>query len=193
MRIREATIDDLVELVSLASQMFTDTYDDLSEEELSQYELEFFSKNRVRQCLEDPDVRILVAEERRLIGYALLQESEAPNLYISSSSQIECVRLFVDRALQGQNLGPKLLKQALSLAGENGYDVLWLKVWVQNEKAVSFYKSKGFSYLGTVPYTDGGMNDQVLVLTFKTGISKENGIQFSYPAAAKRIGDTSSR
>ena len=169
MPIREATIDDVDELALLASQTFIDTYDDMSKEESAHYVSEFFSRERIRQHIEDPECWVLVAEDSRLTGYALLKHSEAP-ISISCSSQIECVRLYVDKTMQGQKLGSKLLEQALFISRKNGYDVLWLKVWDQNEKAVSFYKSKGFSSLGTVPYTDGDLDDQVLIMMRKTGI-----------------------
>ena len=80
---------------------------------------------------------------------------------MSLTNQIECVRLFVDKAAQGQYLGSKLLEEARRISEQNGYDTLWLKVWDQNKKAISFYENKGFRHFGTVPYTDGGMNDLI--------------------------------
>jgi ribosomal protein S18 acetylase RimI-like enzyme len=167
MRIREATIGDRDALASLARRTFIDTYDDLSEEEFERYATEFFSSDRIREYLEDPGIRVLVAEDRGLIGYILLEQSEAP-VPIPLSNQIECVRLFVDKAAQGQYLGSKLLEEARRIAEQNGYDTLWLKVWDQNKKAIFFYEKKGFRHFGAVPYTDGGMNDQVLIMTCRT-------------------------
>jgi hypothetical protein len=123
MRIREATIRDIDELSLLASRTFIDTYDDLSEDESAQYVSEFFSKDRIRQYLEDPEIWVLIAEKSGLIGYVLLKHSESPIL-ISSSNQIECVRLFIDKTVQRQHLGAKLLEQALFISEINGYDVL---------------------------------------------------------------------
>ncbi len=132
-------------------------------------------EDRFRENLEEPKIRVLVAENGGLIGYILLEQSEAP-VPMSSSNQIECVRLFVDRAAQGQYLGSKLLEEARRISEQNGYDTLWLKVWDQNKKAISFYKKKGFHHFGTVPYTDGGMNDQVLIMACRTRIENETAI-----------------
>ena len=167
MHIREATISDMDALASLARRTFIDTYDDLSEEEFARYASEFFSGDRIREYLEEPGFRVLVAEDGGLIGYILLEQSEAP-VPMAASNQIECVRLFVDKTAQGQYLGSKLLEKAQHISEQNGYDTLWLKVWDQNKKAISFYEKKGFRHFGTVPYTDGGMNDQVLIMACRT-------------------------
>jgi len=174
MRIREATINDTDALASLASRTFIETYDDLSEEEFERYVSEFFSSDRIHEYLEEPGIRVLVAEDGRLIGYILLEQSEAP-VPMSLSNQIECVRLFIDKAAQGQNLGSKLLEEARRISEQNGYDTLWLKVWDQNKKAISFYEKKGFRHFGTVPYTDGGMNDQVLIMACRTRSKNATG------------------
>ncbi|MGV7224942.1 MAG: N-acetyltransferase family protein [Nitrospinales bacterium] len=175
MRIREAVISDIEALASMASRTFIDTYDDLSQEEFERYVSEFFSIDRIREYLEEPGIRILVAEDGGLIGYIMLEKSKAP-VPMSLSNQIECVRLFVDKVAQGQYIGSKLLEEARRISEQNGYDTLWLKVWDQNKKAISFYEMKGFRHFGTVPYTDGGMNDQVLIMACKTGSKKETGI-----------------
>ena len=174
MRIREATISDRDALASLARRTFIDTYDDLSEEEFDRYVSEFFSNDRIRGYIEDPEIHVLVAEDGELIGYILLEQSEAP-VPMSESNQIECVRLFLDKAAQGQYLGSKLLEEARRIAEQNGYDTLWLKVWDQNKKAISFYEKKGFGHFGAVPYTDGGMDDRVLIMACRTKTKNATG------------------
>ncbi len=174
MRIREATIHDTDNLSSLASRTFIDTYDDLSEEELTRYASEFFSRGRFREYLEDPGIRVLVAGDGELVGYTLLRQSKAP-VPLSSSHQIECVRFFIDKTVQGQYLGSKLLGKARRVSAQNGYDTLWLKVWDQNTKAISFYEKKGFGHFGSVPYTDGGMDDRVLIMACRTESDSETG------------------
>jgi diamine N-acetyltransferase len=175
MHIREATKFDTDALVSLANRTFRDTYDDLSEEELARYVSEFFSRDRIKKHLEEPGIRVLVAEDEGLFGYIWLEQSIAP-VPILSSNQIECVRLYVDKTAQGQYLGSKLLKAALRISEKNGYDTLWLKVWDQNKKAISFYEKKTFKHFGAVPYIDTGMNDQVLIMACKVRSKNETGI-----------------
>ena len=84
----------------------------------------------------------LVAEEGGLIGYILLEQSEAP-VPISASKQIECVRLFVDKAAQGQYLGSKLLEEARRISEQDGYETLWLKSGIRTKRLLLFMKRRG--------------------------------------------------
>ena len=106
---------------------------------------------------------MLVADEGSMVGYILLQKASAPEPN-SMGCQVECVRLFVKESAQGRNWGSRLLNEGLRVGEREGYDLLWLKVWDQNENAIRFYESKGFRCLGETSYTEGGMNDRVLIM-----------------------------
>jgi ribosomal protein S18 acetylase RimI-like enzyme len=161
--IREATEHDIDSLSELASSTFIEAYDDLSPEESDKYVSEFFTFAKFQRLIRSPDCRILVADEGALVGYMSLERGKAPESK-SIQSQVECVRLFVERSAQGRNLGSKLLDEGLRISQRDGIDALWLKVWDKNEKAIRFYEKKGFHHLGEANYTEGGMNDRVLIM-----------------------------
>jgi ribosomal protein S18 acetylase RimI-like enzyme len=48
---------------------------------------------------------------------------------------------------------------------------MWLKVWDQNTRAIEFYEQKGFQVQGSVEYTEGGMDDEVLIMALFLGDS----------------------
>lgn len=167
MRIREAEEKDVRQLASLAARTFSATYDDLSPEESEAYISEFFNPAKVRDLIKAEGPRILVAEEGSLIGYALLEPNISP-ISLPPGKQMECVRLFIDQAAQGKRLGSRLLKEALRLSRDSGFDTLWMKVWDKNHKAIRFYEKKGFWNMGKVAYTAGGMNDHVYIMARET-------------------------
>jgi ribosomal protein S18 acetylase RimI-like enzyme len=161
--VREATEADAESLSVLASSTFIEAYDDLSPEESSKYVSEFFTPEKIQGHIRSADSRLLVADEGGLVGYILLERANAPES-ISKRYQIECVRLFVMKSAQGRNWGSRLLEEGLRTSGEQGYEALWLKVWDKNENAIRFYESKGFHCLGATSYTEGGMNDRVIIM-----------------------------
>ena len=163
MRIRLSTNADLVSLAELASRTFLETYDDLDPEDAQPYVEEFFRPGALAQHIASPGSRIFVVEADCLVGYTLLTVN-APPLPFAAGPYIECVRFFLDRAIQGKGLGGQLLNKALCWADDNNYGALWLKVWDANSNAIAFYERHGFSRLGSVPYTEGGMNDSVLIM-----------------------------
>lgn len=162
-KIREATERDIEPLTRLASKTFVETYDDLSDEESAKYVFEFFTPARFKQHIESPDCHILVAAGDSLFGYIMLEHRDAP-VTVAGQPQVECVRLFVTREAQGQGLGARLLDEGLQMSRKDGFEVLWLKVWDQNEDAIRFYQNRSFDHLGEVAYTEGGLDDRVIIM-----------------------------
>ena len=161
--VREATEHDIDSLSLLASSTFIEAYDDLSPEESAIYVSEFFTHAKFEGLIRSPESHILVADEGSLVAYILLEKGKSP-VSTSIQFQIECVRLFVKKSAQGRNWGSRLLDEGLRISRQNGFDALWLKVWDKNEDAIRFYEKKGFYRLGVTNYTEGGMNDQVIIM-----------------------------
>lgn len=79
-----------------------------------------------------PKVTVLVSEEEDTVtGFLGMEDG-----FI--------LGLFVDPIKQGQGIGRKLLQEAKCKT-----DVLTLKAFVKNERAVAFYKREGFTAAGT--------------------------------------------
>jgi ribosomal protein S18 acetylase RimI-like enzyme len=173
--VREATEFDTDSLSKLASSTFIETYDDLSPEESTNYVSEFFTHDKIQGHIRSPDSHLLVADEGSLVGYILLERANSPD-YISMQCQVECVRLFVKKSAQGRNWGSRLLDEGLRISEQEGHDALWLKVWDKNENAIRYYKKKGFRCLGEASYTEGGMNDRVIIMGRSTKLTGEERI-----------------
>ena len=170
LQIRQATAKDADSLANLAARTFVDTYDDLTRQEADAYIAEFLSPSAFEAHIKSATSAVFVAEKHALVGYLLLEVSRSPIL-LGLDNQIECVRLFVDTDSKGLRIGSNLLDRAISYSIRTKSNVMWLKVWDQNTRAIEFYEQKGFQVQGSVEYTEGGMDDVVLIMALFFGDS----------------------
>jgi ribosomal protein S18 acetylase RimI-like enzyme len=170
LQIRRATAKDADSLANLAAKTFIDTYDDLTRREAEAYIGDFLSPSAFEARIKSSTSAVFVAEKNALVGYLLLEVSSSP-ITLSLDNHIECVRLFVDTDSKGLRIGSKLLDRAISYSISTKSDVMWLKVWDQNTRAIEFYERKGFQVQGSVEYTEGGMDDEVLIMALSLGDS----------------------
>jgi ribosomal protein S18 acetylase RimI-like enzyme len=170
LQIRQATAKDADSLANLAARTFFDTYDDLTRREAEAYIGEFLSPSAFEAHIKSSTSAVFVAEKYAMVGYLLLEVSRSPIL-LGLDNHIECVRLFVDTDSKGLRIGSNLLDRAISYSKRNKSDVMWLKVWDQNTRAIEFYEQKGFQVQGSVEYTEGGMDDEVLIMALFFGDS----------------------
>lgn len=147
--LRPATADDALCLSVLAMQVFLDTYATqgirpaIAREVLAGYSEPVFA-----QAIASERARICVAElSGHLVGFAHVTVG-ATHEFVSSGSQSELLRLYVQEPFTGQRVGSRLLAEAEHLAGEAGSQVLWLTPWVHNYRALGFYGRRGYEDLG---------------------------------------------
>lgn len=74
-------------------------------------------------------------------GKAQTEEQENPNM-------LEIERIYVLAEHQGKGIGGAMFDFSVSFAKEKKMEYLWLGVWEDNPKAISFYKKKGFEPFG---------------------------------------------
>jgi ribosomal protein S18 acetylase RimI-like enzyme len=84
-----------------------------------------------------------------LAGYARLRLSNEVNDKFPGRKLLELHRLYVLEKFIGIGLGKTLMKQCLSIAQQKKIEILWLGVWEQNARALSFYKQWGFELFGS--------------------------------------------
>jgi len=161
--IRPARLEDAASLQHLAAQTFFETYPDLTDREAENYIDSEFPLVKLKTELTDETVLFLVAHSTDLVGYTQFARGQAPP-EINAVTPVELVRLFIRRAAQGRHLGSDLLEEGIRWGARSNSDVIWLKVWDQNPKAINFYRRRGFVIVGETRYTNGGMNDRVLLM-----------------------------
>ena len=154
--IRPANPGDVDLLRELSVQTFTETYHAYNTaEDMLLYISKNFSSEVLCSELEDAGNYFFIAMlEDRAVGYIKLRTAEEPAA-LKGRKHIELERIYALKEFQGTGLGKLLMQQCIDTATSNGFEVVWLGVWKQNEKAFAFYKKCGFTIFGEHIFTLG--------------------------------------
>ncbi len=159
-RIREAKASDADGIRRLLRRSWAAAYGAFAPpEDLRACLAEHYCTTRLREYVDDPQSRSLVAEDGgRIIGYLRLQASgDSPSaagcgpgparMYIRS--------IYVSPDRQGGGIGRALMRIALEHARKSGFTEIWLGVMRPNRRAYDWYVGQGFSPREEEPFTMG--------------------------------------
>ncbi|WP_350347830.1 N-acetyltransferase [Agromyces sp. G08B096] len=120
--------------------------------------------------LADPDRAVLVAvdAEGTLVGYAMLVSGEPADAdaaaAVTARPAIELSKFYTRRATHGAGVAAPLMTAALDVAAATGAAVCWLGVNEENERAIRFYRKRGFEVVGRKHFTVGDRVEDDFVL-----------------------------
>ena len=151
---RPATNADLPSLRALATQVYLDTYaSEGIRPSLAREAEQQFSMAALQAELDRADRRIVLVEHaEHLIAFAQLSLGACHQL-VGDASSTELARLYVQAPFQRRGVGRLLLSRAEALAAAEGSATLWLTAWLENARALAFYRSQGYRELGSTIYT----------------------------------------
>lgn len=160
--VRRATLEDANLLASLATVSFYEAYFEQDDShDLSNYLVENFSPAVVSADLSDSQsTYLIVFRGGKAVGYAKSRAGEVHES-VTSRDAIELQRCYLIERVWGTGIGDVLLERCFAEARELGKEVLWLGVWEENQRGLSFYHRHGFERVGTLtfPYGDSvGIN-----------------------------------
>ncbi len=81
--------------------------------------------------------------ENEVIGYLKINFGESQT-ELKDTKALEIERIYVSRELQGKKVGQILYDKAIQIANQKETEYVWLGVWEENPRAISFYKKNGF-------------------------------------------------
>ena len=88
-----------------------------------------------------------------------------PNCKIENVAKLE--RIYLLKEFYDLRLGQQLLDFNINLIKENNQAGVWLFVWLENERAIHFYKKNGFVVIGNFEYkiseTHSNPNHQMIL------------------------------
>jgi diamine N-acetyltransferase len=160
--VRRATPEDANLLTSLATVSFYEAYFEQDDShDLADYLVENFSTSVISTDLSVAKSIYLIAfRGGKAVGYAKLRDGEVHES-VTNRNAIELQRCYLIERVWGTGIGDVLLDRCFSEARTMGKEVLWLGVWEENERGLSFYRKHGFERVGTLtfPYGDSvGIN-----------------------------------
>jgi len=145
MEIKRVTLSDIVQLQKIGRQTFQETFSESnSEENMKNYLEEGFSKEKLTAELNDKNSEFYFATiDNEVIGYLKINFGESQT-ELKDNKALEIERIYVSKEFHGKNVGQLLYDKAIQIATQKNADYVWLGVWEENLRAISFYTKNGF-------------------------------------------------
>lgn len=143
--IRQASINHVDQLQKIGRQTFYETFSGSNtEENMKGYLDESFSKEKLEVELKTEDSAFYLAViEETVIGY-LKVNFGASQTELQDKNALEIERIYVLKEFQGKKVGQLLYDKAIEIAKQKAVKYVWLGVWEENARAISFYKKNKF-------------------------------------------------
>ncbi|RAK21663.1 ribosomal protein S18 acetylase RimI-like enzyme [Flavobacterium aquaticum] len=143
--IAKAELQDIEKLQKIGRQTFFETFSESnSEENMQKYLNEGFSIEKLTTELTDTNAEFYFAVfDAEVIGYLKLNFGESQT-ELKDNKALEIERIYVSKEFHGKSVGQLLYDKAIEVAKQKNADYVWLGVWEENPRAISFYKKNGF-------------------------------------------------
>lgn len=171
-KISEATIQDLELLQQIGRQTFSETFaSSNTEEDMAAYLKEGFAIEKLTAELNNLNAIFYFAIlNESVIGYLKLNFGQSQT-ELKDSNAMEIERIYVLKEFQGKNIGQLLYEKAIQIATQKNVEYIWLGVWEENKKAISFYQKNGFTQFDKHIFKLG--NDEQTDIMMKLQLVKE--------------------
>lgn len=111
-----------------------------------------FNKEYLAKELANPKFQYyLIYHQEKLAGFSKVIFN-TPNENVSAQNITKMERLYLLKEFYGLQLGLELMNFNISLAKENKQAGIWLAVWVENHRAISFYQKIGMQKVGSFDF-----------------------------------------
>jgi len=143
--VNKVTLNDIDDLQAIGRKTFFETFSESNtDENMAQYLEEGFSIKKLREELTNQfSVFYFAILNEEVIGYLKLNFGNSQT-ELNDNAGLEIERIYVLQEYHGKKIGQILYEKALQIAVERKSDYVWLGVWEENPRAISFYKKNGF-------------------------------------------------
>ena len=137
--------DEILQLQEIGRQTFYETFSESNtEENMKSYLEDGFSINKITNELNDENAEFYFAKiDDKIIGYLKLNFGQSQT-ELKDDKALEIERIYVLKEFHGKKVGQILYDKAIEIAKQKNADYVWLGVWEENPRAISFYKKNGF-------------------------------------------------
>ena len=160
---RNATVTDLPAIDRVFRRSFCDTFAHLYRPEDLAAFLAQFTPEAWTEEFADPHYRFRVAEvDGGVVGYVKLGPSALP--IETDKRAIELRQIYVLNEHHGSGLAKALSEWAIDEARGQGFEELYLTVYVDNHRARRFYDRYGFEPVGRYDFMVGEHADEDIIM-----------------------------
>ena len=160
---RNATVADLPAIDRVFRRSFCDTFAHLYRPEDLAAFIAQFTPEAWAEEFADPHYRFRVAEvDGEVVGYVKLGPSALP--VETTKRAIELRQIYVLNEHHGSGLAKALSEWAIDEARGQGFEELYLTVYVDNHRARRFYDRYGFEPAGRYDFMVGEHADEDIIM-----------------------------
>lgn len=143
--IQKVTLSDIAQLQKIGRQTFSETFSEAnSEENMKNYLEEGFSIEKLTNEINNKNSEFYFATfNNEIIGYLKLNFGDSQT-ELKDHKALEIERIYVSKEFHGKKVGQFLYDKAIQIAKQKNAEYVWLGVWEENLRAISFYKKNGF-------------------------------------------------
>ncbi|MEI2274568.1 GNAT family N-acetyltransferase [Sphingobacterium sp. ML3W] len=136
---------DIDLLQNISQQTFIEAFSEANTAaNMAKYMAEKFSKETLLAELSNQGSEFYFAQlDNRIIGYLKIN-SEKAQTELHHEHALEIERIYVLQEFHGKKVGQLLYEKALDIARLKNVGFIWLGVWEENLRAISFYQKNGF-------------------------------------------------
>jgi ribosomal protein S18 acetylase RimI-like enzyme len=107
-----------------------------------------YSEEAFKKELEDNlNIYHIIYHDGNPAGYAKIR-IDANHVDISKPNVTKLERMYLLKEYFGMQLAQELVRHNIDFAKKLGQEGMWLHVWIENPRAVAFYKKVGFKVIG---------------------------------------------
>lgn len=138
-------LSEIEQLQIIGKQTFFETFaEGNTEENMQKYLEEGFTADKLTAELTNPNSKFYFAKlDNKVIGYLKINFGQAQT-ELKDKKALEIERIYVLKEFHGKKVGQILYDKAFGIARQTNAEYLWLGVWEENPRAISFYKKNGF-------------------------------------------------
>lgn len=147
--INKATLKDAEDLSKLSITTFLTAHGHSApEKDIKAYiKANFTSQNFTTALSNQNHNYYLCHKNNELIGYSNIEFNKACT-DISEQNITYLSRIYFLKSFYGKGLAKELIDFNMGLCQKNQQSGIWLKVWIENKRAIQFYKKMGFIIVG---------------------------------------------
>jgi ribosomal protein S18 acetylase RimI-like enzyme len=169
MEFRVANPSDATKLAAFAEEIFRETFSEFNTvENMNSFCNENYSAEIQEAELSNRAVFTLVATSTEaIVGYIQLRLGNTEKC-VSNSNYTELWRLYVAKQVQGSGVAQTLMQKIYEHVKAINSPGLWLGVWEENQRALSFYRKFGFREVGSHVFKLGEDLQRDLIMEVKS-------------------------
>ncbi|WP_147803943.1 GNAT family N-acetyltransferase [Alkalicoccus halolimnae] len=163
--IKDYAAEDLDKLEAISRETFDETFREQNKpEHMQAYMNQAFNREKLEKETRDSGSRFYFIEsDGETAGYLKINKDGAQTEEMGEAS-LEIERIYIKKAYQQYGLGKNLLQLAIDKARENSKKKVWLGVWEKNERAIAFYRKRGFIETGAHAFYMGDEEQTDLIM-----------------------------